>query len=77
MLVVVKHRNSYILQVPFHFEAPGRGNVFQIDAPEHRGNVPDRIDNFIHVLGVQADGEDVNAREVLEEKRRELTRRVR
>ena len=44
----------------FNGEAFGRGDAFQAEAPEGRGQDPDDLDNLIGVLGLQGDGDGVH-----------------
>ena len=51
----------------FDFEAAGGADIFQVDAAEDGGKVLDRSDNFVGVLGVEADREGVQTGELFEQ----------
>ena len=68
VLVVVEDGDvTELLQSPLHLEAPGGGDILQVDAPEALGDKVDGPDHLVHVLGVHADGEGVHPGELLEE----------
>ena len=51
----------------FDVEAAGRGDVFQVDATEARGQRAHGLNDDVVVLGRQADGERVDVRQTLEQ----------
>ena len=62
VLVVVEDGDvTDFLQPPLHLEAPGGGDVLQVDAAEALGDEGDGLDHLVHVLGVHAQGEGVDA----------------
>ena len=68
VLVVVEHGNvADGLEPVLDLEAAGRGDVFEIDAAERGGDVFDDADDLFRVLRLDADGDRVDAGEVLEE----------
>src|ERR687893_1976458 len=70
VLVVVE--DGYVqvlLQALLDLEAPRGGDVLQVDPAEARRQVLDGLDYLLGVLGVQADRERVDVRELLEERR--------
>ena len=68
VLVVVEHGDVEVtLEFGFDFKALGAADVLQVDTAEGRGNGLDRSDDLLLRLGVQADGERINAAELLEQ----------
>ena len=68
VLVIVKDGDvEVMLQLSLDLEALRAADVLQIDATERRSDGLDRRDNFLFCLGVQADGECVDAAELLEQ----------
>ena len=68
MLVVVEDGNvALFLELPLDFKAPGGGNVLQIDAAEGAGNQVDGVHKFVHVLGLDAQGERIHIAKGLEQ----------
>ena len=68
VLVVVEHRDiELFLQRGFDFEAMRRGDVFEVDATEGRGDGFHHLDEVLRRLGVDFDVEDVDAGELLEQ----------
>ena len=68
MLVVVEDGDvQRLLKAAFYVEAPGRGDVFQVDAAVRRRDGAHRGDYLVGVLRVQAHRHGVNARKLLEE----------
>ena len=68
MLIVVEDGNiTLFLQLALDFKAAGRGDILQIDAAEGAGDQVDGIDEFIHVLGLHAQGEGVHIAKGLEQ----------
>ena len=68
MLVIVEDGDvANLLQAAFHLEAPGGGDILQIDAAEALGDEGDGLHHLVHVLGVHADGEGIHPGELLEE----------
>ena len=68
VLVVVEHGDVEVtLEFGFDFKALGAADVLQVDTAEGRGNGLDRSDDFLLRLGVQADGERIDAAELLEQ----------
>ena len=68
VLVVVEDGDvTDFLQPPLHLEAPGGGDVLQVDAAEALGDEGDGLDHLVHVLGVHAQGEGIDACKFLEE----------
>ena len=68
VLVVVEHGNVEVtLEFGFDFKALGAADVLQIDTAEGRSNGLDRSDDLLLRLGVQADGERIDAAELLEQ----------
>ena len=68
MLVIVEDRDVHLLAEPrFDVEALGRLDILQIDAAEGGFQKPNTADEFIRVIGVQLQVEDVDVREPLEE----------
>lgn len=48
-------------------EAPRRGDVFEVDRPEGRGDPHDRVDDLVDVVAVDDDGDRVEPGEALEQ----------
>ena len=70
MLVVVKHRNVKAFhQRLLDFECTGGGDVLQVDATEGRGQAGHGLNDFLRILGVQADGEGIHPGKMLEQQR--------
>ena len=68
MLVVVENGNvALFLELPLNLEAPGGGDILQVDAAEGAGNQIHGVDEFVHILGFYADGEGVHVAEGLEQ----------
>ncbi len=68
MLVVVEDRDvELVLQPLLDLKAARRGDVLEVDPAERRRDQLDRSHDLIGVLGVQADRERVDARELLEQ----------
>ena len=68
VLVVVKYWNIKAFpQFLLDLKTPGRGNVFQVDAAESRGDVFHQTDHQIRFLGADADGKGLHAAEGLEQ----------
>ena len=68
MLVVVEDGDVALrLQLLFDLEASGSRDVLQVDAAEGSGDEVDRVDEFIHVLGLDAQGDGIHAAECLEQ----------
>ena len=57
------------MQAPFDLKAARCADVFQVDAAEGRGEVFDRTDDLLAVLGVQTDREGIDVGEFLEQDR--------
>src|SRR5918997_6772211 len=69
VLVVVEDRDlELVLQSFLDLEAPRRGDVLEVYAPERRGYVLYRPHDLVRVLGVEADWEGIHAGELLEER---------
>src|SRR3990167_6914192 len=52
VLIVMKNRDvEKRFQLPLYLETAGRGDIFQIDAAEHRRDILDRSHNFFRILG--------------------------
>ena len=70
MLVVVHHRDVELGdQALFDLETARRRNVLEVDAAEDRRDELHRLDDLLGILGVETDGEGVDAAELLEEYR--------
>ena len=68
MLVIMEHRNvQRFFQPFFNLKAAGRADVFQIDAAEAGSDPGDGLDDFLRILGVQADGNRVHSGKFLEQ----------
>ena len=68
MLVVVEDRDvALFLQLLLDFKAAGRGDVLQVHAAEGAGEQVDRVDDLVHVLALDAEGEGVHVAEGLEQ----------
>jgi len=68
VLIVVEHGDFKPLdQLLFDIHAPRRGNIFQIDAAERRGQLDARPNQFVHVLRIETDGKRIDAAERLKE----------
>ena len=68
VLVVVEDRDvQFVYEAFLDLEAAGSGNVLKVDAAEDQRNVFYGRDEFLDVLGVDADGEGVNVAEGFEE----------
>ncbi len=65
VLVVMEHRNiQRFFQPFFNFKAAGGADVFQIDAAEAGSDPGDGLDDFLRILGVQADRNGVDVRRI-------------
>ncbi len=70
VLIVVEHRDVEQFLQPFlDLEALRRGDVFEVDAAEHRRDPLHALDDLVGARTVEADREAVDAGELLEEKR--------
>ena len=69
VLVVMEYRDADVHQVLFDVEAAGCGDVLEVDAAEGGGEVPHDHDDLIRVLGGEADGPGVDARQLAEQDR--------
>ena len=68
VLVVVEDGDvAALLQLALDLKAPGGGDVLQVDAPEGAGNIVDRLDKRVHILGLYAQRKCVHAAEALEQ----------
>src|SRR5919202_4098219 len=70
MLIVVE--DGYLklrLEALLDLKTPRGGDVLQVYAAKGRGYAFDSLHNLFCVLGVEADGESVNVRELFEEHR--------
>ena len=68
MEFMVQHRDPDGMAHPvFHGEALGRGDAFQADAAEGRGQHPHGFDDFVRVLGLQGNGDGVHVGKGLED----------
>ena len=68
MLIVVEDGDVQLLfQALFDFEAPGTGNVLQVDRSEGRGKIFDGLDDFFGIGRIEADREGIDIAELLEE----------
>ena len=64
----MEHRNvQRFLQPFFDFKTARRADVLQVDASEARCEPGDGLDDFLRILGVQADGNRVHTGEFLEQ----------
>ncbi len=61
MLIIVKDGNAQVLQSVFNLKALGRAEVFEIDTTKDRSDVSYRFNDFVSVLGIEADGPRINA----------------
>ena len=68
MLVVVENRNiALLLQLPLDFKAARCRDVLEVHTAEGTGEQINRIDNLVHVLGLDAERERIHIAECLEE----------
>ena len=68
MLVVVEDGNvALFLQLPLDLEATGRGNILQVDAAEGAAHQIHGVDELIHIVGLDAQGEGVHVGKGLEQ----------
>jgi hypothetical protein len=67
VLVVVHHGDAEVLEARLHLEALGRGDVLQVDAAEVRSDRARHPHDALHVVLLHAEGERVQAGELLEE----------
>ena len=68
VLVVVEHRDiAHLLQPALDLKAAGGGDVLQVDAAEGAGDVVHRLNELVHILGPDTQGERVDAAEGLEQ----------
>ena len=68
MLVVVEDGNvALFLQLPLDLKAPGSGDVLQIDAAEGAAHQIHGVDELIHIVGLDAQGEGVHVGKGLEQ----------
>ncbi len=68
VLVVVKNGDVQGgFQPLFNLKASGGGDVLQIDAPEAGSHPGHRLDDFLRVLGVQTDGDGIDAPKFFEQ----------
>ena len=66
VLVVVHDGNvERFDQALFNFEAARRADVFEVDAAEDRRDAYDRLDDLVHVFGIEADRKRVDVGELL------------
>jgi len=78
VLVVVHDRMSRrSIQASLDFETARGGDVLEIDPAEDGRDSDDRLDDLVHVFGVQADRKGIDVRELLEEHRFALHHRQR
>src|SRR5690606_17742877 len=64
----MKDRNiQFLFQPLLDLKAPWRRYIFEIDSAETDGDVLDRLNYLMRVLGVEADREGVHAAEFLKE----------
>ena len=69
MLIVMENRNVEDLpQSGLDLEAARRGDVLEIDAAVGRGEVADRVDDRLGVLGVEADRPGIDVGEPFEQR---------
>ena len=70
VLVVVEDRDvQRVLQPLLQLEAARRGDVFEVDAAEARGEPHDRLEQLVDIRAVQADRHRVDIGKVLEQQR--------
>ena len=70
MLIVVKDGDLQLLaQTRLDLETAGRGDVLEVDSPEHRGDGSDRSHDLVRVRRRQAERPGVDPAELLEEDR--------
>jgi hypothetical protein len=70
VLIVVEHGDVELgAQAPLDLEATRRGDVLEVDAAERRRRRLHERDDLVHVLGIDAQREGVDAGELLEEHR--------
>ena len=68
VLIVVEDGDvAALLQLPLDLEAPGGGDVLQVDAAEGPGQQGDGVDDLVHVLAAHAQGDGVHPAEGLEQ----------
>ena len=77
VLVIVKNRNTQILQLVLYLETLRSGDVLQINAAENRSDDFDSIDNASRILGIKTDGPGIDVGELLEQERLPLHNRNR
>ena len=68
MLVIVHDRDiQFVLQATFDLEGFGCLDIFQVYPPESRCDPFDRIDELVHILGVDLNVEHINVGKYLKE----------
>ena len=68
MLVVVEDGDvAAFLELAFDLKASGRGNILKVDAAERAGDERDGIDEFVHIMRLDAEREGIHIAEGLEE----------
>ena len=68
MLIVVEDGNvALFLELALDLEAARRGDILKVDAAKASGDVVDRLNELVHVLGLHAEREGVHVAERLEE----------
>ena len=68
VLIVVEDGDiAALFELAFDLKASGRGNILKVDAAERAGDERDGIDEFVHIMRLDAQREGVDVAEGLEE----------
>ena len=68
VLVVVEDGNvAFFLELPLNLEAAGSSDVLKVHTAKAAGNQVDGVDDFVHILALDAQGKGIHAAEFLEQ----------